>query len=236
MDALGCPLRVEVEVDGSEETTSLPAGLFAILNGGTFFFYIPCVLIFTVLWKWCGKQEGGREYLVEVCFGKGQSADAAIIAEKIGVGAAAAVGLLFSIGNLIAAGVSENCGTTEANAFIALNVLITLANVIACTQVSVIYYGGLKKCLKRLVQKQFKWLQRKLKNTCELDELSSSVSSCGTELPLGKLGHSIYRISSKISALLIIRHPLPNDSLIFRQRSSCVYAINGNGMRTQTEC
>ena len=132
----------------SEETTSLPPGLFAILNGGTFFFYIPCVLIFTVLWKWCGKQEGGREYLVEVCFGKGQSADAAIIAEKIGVGAAAAVGLLFSIGNLIAAGVSENCGTTEANAFIALNVLITLANVIACTQVSVIYYGGLKKCLK----------------------------------------------------------------------------------------
>ena len=44
-----------------------------------------------------------------------------------------------------------------------------------------------------------------------------------------------YRISSKNSALLIIRHPLPNDSLIFRQRSSCVYAINGNGMRTQTQ-
>ena len=137
-DALGCPLRVEVEVDGSEERTSLPAGLFAILNGGTFFFYIPCALAFAVLWKWCGKQEGGREYLAEVCFGKGQSADAAIIAEKIGVGAAAVVGLLFSVGNLIAAGVSENCGTTEANAFIALNVLITLANAIACTQVSVI--------------------------------------------------------------------------------------------------
>ena len=37
------------------------------------------------------------------------------MAEKIEVGAGAVVALLFSIGSLIAAGVAENCGMTEAN-------------------------------------------------------------------------------------------------------------------------
>ena len=51
---------------------------------------------------------------------------------------------------------------------------------------------------------------------------------------------SKYRTSYKNSALLIIRHPLPNDwksSLIIRQRSSRVhvYAIYGNRMRTRME-
>ena len=83
-----------------------------------------------------------------MCFGKDQSSDAAEIAEKIGVGAGIAVALLFSIANLIVAGIAEDCGITAANAFIALNVLITLANVAACTQVSIIFYDGLKKCLE----------------------------------------------------------------------------------------
>ena len=65
-----------------------------------------------------------------------------------GVGAGIAVALLFSIANLTVAGIAENCGTTAANAFIVLNVLITLANVAACSQVSIIFYDGLKKCLK----------------------------------------------------------------------------------------
>ena len=144
-DALGCPLRVEVDTENSDEGISLPAGLFAILNGLTFFLYIPCALVFATLWKYCG--DGGREFLVKLCFGKDQSSDAAEIAEKIGVGAGVAVALLFSIANLIVAGIAENCGTTAANAFIALNVLITLANVAACSQVSIIFYDGLKKCL-----------------------------------------------------------------------------------------
>ena len=143
-DALGCPLHVKVDAQGSETTTSLPAGLFAILNGLTFFFYVPCVLIFAILWRNCDDE--GRLCLVEICFGKSQNADNAIIAEKIGVGAGAAVALLFSIGNLFAAGVAENCGTTGANAFIALNVFITLANVAACAQDSIIFYDGLKNC------------------------------------------------------------------------------------------
>ena len=45
--------------------------------------------------------------------------------------------------------------------------------------------------------------------------------------------------SSKNSALLIIRHPLPNDwkySLIIWQRSSHVYAIYGNRMHAQMKC
>ena len=146
--ALGCRLNVETDSSDGSTSVSLPAGLFGILNGVTFFIYIPCVLVFVVLWKWCGNISGGREYLVELCFGKGQSADTAAVAEKIGVGAVAVVGLLFSAANLIAAGVAENCGTPQANAFIALNVFVTLANVIACTQVSSIYYGGFKKCLK----------------------------------------------------------------------------------------
>lgn len=103
------------------------------------------MLVFARLWKNCG--DDGREWLVEMCFGKDQNTDTAEITEKIGVGAGAAVALLFSIGNLIAAGVAENCGTTAANAFIALNVFITLANVAACAQVSIIFYDGLKNCL-----------------------------------------------------------------------------------------
>jgi hypothetical protein len=83
--------------------------------------------VFALLWKNCG--DGGREYLAEICFGS--SKETAEIAEKIGVGAGAAVALLFSIVNLIVAGVAENCGTTAANAFIALNIFITLANVAA---------------------------------------------------------------------------------------------------------
>ena len=110
--------------------------------------YIPCLLLFAVLWRFCGNITGGREYLVELCFGKGESAETAAIAEKIGAGVAAALGILNSVGNLIAAGVAENCGTPQANAFIVLNVLVTLANVLACTQVSVIYYGGFKKCIE----------------------------------------------------------------------------------------
>ena len=39
--------------------------------------------------------------------------------------------------------------------------------------------------------------------------------------------------SSENSALLIIRHPLPNIVSNFRQRSSYVYAINGNRMRAR---
>ena len=103
------------------------------------------MLVFAILWKNCDDE--GRECLVEVCFGKDHSTDTAKIAEKIGVGAGVAVALLFSIENLIAARVAENCGTTEANAFIALNVFITLANIAACAQVSIIFYNGLKNCL-----------------------------------------------------------------------------------------
>ena len=136
---MGCPIEVEGGV-------KLPAGLFAILNGGTFFYYIPCVMIFAVLWRYCDDE--GRSCLVKTCFGDGTSADAAEIAEKIGVGAAAAIGILNSVADLIAAGVSENCGSTPANAFIALNVFVTIANVIACAQVSIIYYGGVKKFLE----------------------------------------------------------------------------------------
>ena len=84
--------------------------------------------------------------------GKDQDTDTAKIAEKIGAGAGAAVALLFSIGNLIAAGVADNCGMTEANAFIALNVFITLANVAACAQDSIIFYDGLKNCLDEEIQ------------------------------------------------------------------------------------
>ena len=103
------------------------------------------MLVFAILWKNCDDE--GRECLVEMCFGKDHSTNTAKIAEKIGVGAGAAVTLLFSIRNLIAAGVAENYGTTEANAFIALNVFITLANIVACAQVSIIVYDGLKNCL-----------------------------------------------------------------------------------------
>lgn len=165
--ALGCNLNVEVDGSEGSDSVSLPAGLFGILNGATFFFYVPCVLVFALLWKWCGKIVGGREYLVELCFGKGQSADVAAVAEKIGVGAVAVVGLLFSAANLIAAGVAENCGTHQANAFIALNVFVTLANVIACTQVSAIYYGGFKKCLEETGEDAIKEFAGKTKELVE---------------------------------------------------------------------
>ena len=138
MDAFMC------EVKSGE--TKLPAGVFSILNGGTFFYYIPCLLIFSWLWKKCDDE--GRQCLVEICCGKDTSTDAVELAEMIGVGAGGIAGLLVSIATLIAAGVSENCGTTQANGFIALNVLVTIFNVIACIQVSLVYYGGYKKCLK----------------------------------------------------------------------------------------
>ena len=160
--ALGCSLNVEL-TDG----VTLPAGLFGILNGVTFFIYIPCVLVFVVLWKGCGEIEGGREFLVELCFGKDQSADAAAVAEKIGVGAVAAVLLLFSAVMVITAGLAENCGTPQANAFIALNVFVTLANIIACTQVSCIYYGGFKECIKETGEDGAKELADKAKATVE---------------------------------------------------------------------
>ena len=164
--AFGCPSS---ETDSSDGVTiaSLPAGLFGILNGVTFFIYIPCVLGFVVLWKGCGKIEGGREYLVKLCFGKDQSADTAAVAEKIGVGAVAVVLLLFSAANVIVAGVAENCGTPQANAFIALNVFVTLANIIACTQVSSIYYGGFKKCIEETGEDAVKEAVEKTKEFVE---------------------------------------------------------------------
>ena len=133
-----CPIKTE------QDGPALPAGLFAILNGGTFFYYVPCLLLFAALWKYCG--DGGRVFLVECIWGKGQSADTAEIAEKIGVGVAAAVGILNSATNMILAAIAEPCGTPAANAFIALNVLVMLANVVACIQVSIVYYGSMKKC------------------------------------------------------------------------------------------
>ena len=143
-DLVGC--TVEVDVKDSEESVSLPAGLFAILNGGTYFYYIPCLLIFAAIWQIC--DEEGKTGLAKCIFGP--EAEAAEVAEKIGVGAAAVLGILVSIANLIAAGVSENCGTPAANAFIALNVFVTLFNASACAQVSVIYFWkeGIKECLK----------------------------------------------------------------------------------------
>ena len=64
-----------------------------------------------------------------------------------------------------------------------------------------------------------------------MDGLSSSfVSSIAT--------YYTYYTSSKNSALLIIRHPLPNDwksPLIIQQRSSRVHTIYGNRMRAQME-
>ena len=139
-DVLMCPIRAE------EDGPALPPGLFAILNGATFFYYVPCLLLFAALWKYCG--DGGREFLVKLIWGPEQSADTAEIAEKIGVGVAAAVGILNSATNMILAAVAEQCGVPAANAFIALNVLVFLVNAVACIQVSIVYYGSLNKCLE----------------------------------------------------------------------------------------
>ena len=144
-DALGCQLPNNENPEESE--TKLPAGLFALLNGFVFFYYVPFLLGFVVLWRVCS--ESGRRFLVELCFGTNTSTDKAELAEKIGVGGGAAVGMLFSVASLILGGISEkDCTTTLANAFIALHVFVTAANAIACIQVSVIYYGGFKKCWK----------------------------------------------------------------------------------------
>lgn len=119
----------------SEGGISPPVGLFAILNGLIFYYYLSC-LMFSALWRLCDQE--GKPSLMRICC---RESDAAEVAEQIGVGVVAALGILNSIINVIAVGVSENnCGTSVSDAFLSLNVLVTVANVGACTQVFVAYY------------------------------------------------------------------------------------------------
>ena len=101
-EILGC--HVPVGDDESGEEASLPVGIFAIINGLTFFYYIPCLLVFSACWTYC--DEEGRRELTKQCFGE-ENTNTKEVAEKIGVGAAAILGILVSVGDLIAAGISE---------------------------------------------------------------------------------------------------------------------------------
>lgn len=132
-------VRQETPTDQGEDT-SLPVGAFGIVNGLMFFYYIPFLLIFSALWTYFG-DDHSRKWLTELCFGKqNSSSDPGEVAKTIGVGTIAILGILISVADLIAAGVSEKCDSAGARAYIALNVFVTLINVVAAIQVTIVFY------------------------------------------------------------------------------------------------
>ena len=98
---------------------------------------MSCLIAFAILWH-CRDQRG-KSSLGQFCCNKSENAR---VIEQIGVGVIAALGILNSFACVIAAGVSNvlNCGTVGATVFVILNVLVTMFNAAACTQVFVVYY------------------------------------------------------------------------------------------------
>lgn len=136
-DVLGCDLETEeYRHTPPEKSSPFSAALSAILNGLTYFYYMSCLIAFAI---WHCRDQRGRTSLGQFCCSKSENAK---IIEQIGVGVIAALGILNSFACVIAAGVSNilNCGTMGASAFVILNVLVTMFNAAACTQVFVVYY------------------------------------------------------------------------------------------------
>lgn len=136
-------------MEGLNEKIILLTSLPAMINGGAFFSYVLYAMVFIAIWK----LYGGRNLFDNVqLLG---SREAAETVEQVVVGAGTSVALLVSIGTLIVAAVvaaaagGSTCRSMEANVFVALNLLITFANVAACIQVSIVFIDALKNCLER---------------------------------------------------------------------------------------
>ena len=98
-------------------------GVFSILNGLAFFYYIPCFLVFSLCYVNISDQE---------------AANAAC--GKIGGGVAILLGFLSSLTDVVVTGLQENCRTTEADLFLLFNFVLTLFVAFAALQVAVVFF------------------------------------------------------------------------------------------------
>ena len=115
-DILGC----SSESDSIEQDNFI-IGLFSILVGALFYYYLILLGIAGLLLP-CGDNS----------------------AVKIVVGILAAgstvVGIINTFIDAVLSGINENCGTTEANAFLSFNIVITLLGGYVAVQVFIVLF------------------------------------------------------------------------------------------------
>ena len=98
---------------------------------------MTCLILFAI---WHCRDQHGSDSLAQFC--SYRCPESVKVIEQIAVGVVAALGILTSFACVIASGVSKilSCESIVADSIVILNVVVTVVNAIACTQVFVVYY------------------------------------------------------------------------------------------------
>ena len=116
--------KCSVQDDGDFSGDNAIVGIYAIINGGTFFFYIPFLLVFAAIWGLCINCGDDPCILcVNFLFG------------KLLAGVGVILGYASTFTGLIGSAIVEHCGSAQSNAFIVMNVVMLLFNAFAGLQV-----------------------------------------------------------------------------------------------------